>query len=246
MTIAHSSEKNIDDRRASTTHPQYPNCIVDDLHPYNNNPKFLHLGDGICDNFKDSGDFNSIECGYDDGDCIEFNFNYPNCTAEFTRLMGDGFCSGGEYNTVECGFDGGDCIEFNAKYPNCNVYYPSEIGDGKCDSFNYNTEECGWDGGDCLIAKYPDCHVDWPSKLGDGFCNNYEPYNTTECGFDLGDCKCSGLGCYSAEAKVGIVIAVLFIGIGLCYIGSRRQKAKVEKEASLAQKDTSVHLPQPV
>lgn len=110
-----------------------------------------YLGDGKCDNYKESGDFNSFECGFDGGDCIEFNEKYPNCTTYSPDVsLGDGYCRGGEANTEECGFDGGDCIEFNQKYPNCTARYPEWIGDGECTDYPpFNTEECGFDGGDC-------------------------------------------------------------------------------------------------
>ena len=124
---------------------EYPNCMVTNVNI---------LGDGKCDNF---GDYNTQDCGYDAGDCIEFNEKYPNCKAYTPdQSFGDGFC---EYNTVQCGYDGGDCIEFNEKYPNCTVDSPSSIGDEYCDGLAYNTEECGFDGGDCIWfnEKYPNC-----------------------------------------------------------------------------------------
>ena len=126
-----SNEKN----RTST---QYPNCTVTEIQ---------NLGDGRCNNY---GNFNSFECGFDAGDCIEFNEKYPNCTASSPDMfLGNGYCST-EYNTEECGFDGGDCIEFNQKYPNCTAPHPVWIGNGRCSDYPpYNTEECGFDGGDC-------------------------------------------------------------------------------------------------
>jgi hypothetical protein len=114
----------------------YPNCIV-------NSPSLV--GDGTCD----GGDYNTAECGFDGGDCEDFNNKYPNCNVAFPYLIGDGLCDGGDYNTAECGFDGGDCEDFNAKYPDCTVSYPPLVGDGYCDDGDYKTFECGFDGGDC-------------------------------------------------------------------------------------------------
>ncbi|GFH59485.1 hypothetical protein CTEN210_15961 [Chaetoceros tenuissimus] len=171
-----SSGKNIDNRRTSATLNQYLNCTGNKPYLYYDRI-WLNLGDGICDNFKECGDFNSIE------------------SADMTMEI---------------------------------------------------VEECGWDGGDCIIAAYPDCHVYDPSRIANGICDNYEPYNTTECGFDMGDCTCSGLECWSAGAKVGIVIGVLMCSIGLCYFGSRRHKRRVENKASLEKSETSAPLPQPV
>ncbi|GFH44384.1 hypothetical protein CTEN210_00858 [Chaetoceros tenuissimus] len=142
-TIA-SGVKNLVGSNRRQTSTLYPNCTV-------NTSQFL--GDGKCDNYKETGDFNSIECGFDAGDCIEFNQNYPNCTAYLPDMvLGNGWCSV-DYNTEECGYDGGDCIEFNEKYPNCTApyFYPELIGNGRCDDYEpYNTNECGFDEGDCL------------------------------------------------------------------------------------------------
>ena len=147
----------------------YPNCTV--LYPYG-------IGDGFCR----GGAYNTLECGFDGGDCEEFNNKYPNCNTDYPWYIGDGYCHGGDYNTAECGFDGGDCEEFYNKYPNCNVPSPGWIGDGGCDGGDYyNTAECGFDGGDCY------CNVPYPYLIGDGDCDG-GAYNTAECGFDGGDC----------------------------------------------------------
>ena len=145
-------EQNLQSRMASI----YPNCTASYPETY--------IGDGICH----SGAYNTEECGWDGGDCINFNTNYPNCTIDKPFWIGNGYCSGWEYNTEECGWDGGDCIEFNEKYPNCKIDFLPSIGDGRCDGGAYNTEECGFDGGDCLDfnSKFPNCKVDYP-------CFNY-------------------------------------------------------------------------
>ena len=107
------------------------------------------IGDGRCDGY----DANTEECGYDGGDCIEFNQKYPECTVDYPGLkIADGKCNGGKYNTEECGYDGGDCIDFNEKYPACKVDYPFLVGDGYCDEGKYNTDVCGYDGGDCVVS----------------------------------------------------------------------------------------------
>ncbi len=130
---------------------KYPKCNVTD--PW-------MFGDGRC---HDGG--NTPECGFDGGDCNEYNKKYPNCTVEDPWRVGDGWCNGGDYNRVECGFDGGDCEDlfwrnFYSKYPNCSrVPNPWRIGNGYCDGDDeyfgelYNTTECGYDGGDCIAAE---------------------------------------------------------------------------------------------
>ena len=105
------------------------------------------IGDGAdCD-----GGLNNAECGYDEGDCDEFNAKYPDCLTYLPSEMGDGMCNG-DLNNAECGYDeAGDCDEFNMKYPNYDVFFPFLIGHGYCDDdldvrhFGknyYNTLEC--------------------------------------------------------------------------------------------------------
>ena len=72
----------------------------------------------------DFGDYNTAECGFDGGDCLEFNLRHPNCLVEYPWKVGDGRCNGDKYNAAECGFDGGDCDFFNS-YPNCTVEDPA-------------------------------------------------------------------------------------------------------------------------
>ena len=90
------------------TPPGYPNCKVDW-------PDWI--GDGSCD----GGDYNTEECGWDGGDCIEFNEKYPNCMVDWPSFLENGYCNAGDYsnegdyNTEECGWDGGDCPSSAAK-----------------------------------------------------------------------------------------------------------------------------------
>ena len=64
-------------------------------------------GNGVCTNrFGTYG--NTEECGFEDGNCIEFNKEYPGCNAVPSHL-GDGACDYWNNNT-ECKWDGGDCL----------------------------------------------------------------------------------------------------------------------------------------
>ena len=175
----------------------YPNCKV---------PKPNLIGDGECFNF---GEYNTVDCGFDGEDCLDFNDKYPECTVEFANFIGDGKCDEGKYNTVECGSDGGDCDKFN-RYPNCNLGYDS-LENAICEKL-YNTPECGVDGGDCVAfnQKYPACDVDFPQKVGDGVCNGAS-YNTEACGHDGGDCSKNGSTFWWNVLIISLVGALVLI-----------------------------------
>ncbi len=60
---------------------EHPKCHVDS--------NYL-IGDGRC-----HGEYNTTDCGYDGGDCIEFYKKYPNCNVTYPEYIGDGYCYGG-------------------------------------------------------------------------------------------------------------------------------------------------------
>lgn len=78
------------------------------------------IGDGICQ----GGNYNSEVCGWDAGDCIDFNTRYPECHVPHPYKVGDDHCDGNVYFVEECGNDGFDCS-------GCNVEKPAWIGDGE-------------------------------------------------------------------------------------------------------------------
>ena len=154
---------------------------------------FLETGNGRCD----GGDFNTIECGWDGGDCKDFNANYTNCNVTNPFWLGDKLCDPGEYNTEGCGWDGGDCLI--SEYPTCTGIVPGYIGNGICNGGVYMTDACGNDGGDCIAfnLEYPDCSIKELSLqggviksviLGDGVCDS-GVYMTEECGYEGNDCN---------------------------------------------------------
>ena len=128
----------------------YPDCNVDT----SNIPWFMrHPGDGRC-----AYELNIPECGFDGGDCDEFNEKWPDCKpivgapvdgrpTQFVfgqpgsywyeyntkielwyQMLNNSICDP-FLNTEGCGYDGGDCIEFNENYPGCKATAPSWIGD---------------------------------------------------------------------------------------------------------------------
>ena len=122
---------------------RYPDCKVE--FP-------LLIGNGKCNR----GSYNSEACGWDGGDCDDFQKKYPGCNVKNPMRVGDGKCDGGDYNIEECAWDGGDCDEFKLMYPDCNVETPTQIGNGRCNLGEYNTEKCGWDEGDCDAVNEKD------------------------------------------------------------------------------------------
>ena len=141
----------------------YPNCTLTE-------EEIARHGNGVCnpelafdfDDMEWHQTINSEECGFDGGDCIDFNEKnswYQDCYIAsrhkdpwkffLVSEIGDGACNGSNrtYNIEECGYDGGDCIEYNDKYPDCKSTEPWKIGDGICNTDG--SEACGWDGGDC-------------------------------------------------------------------------------------------------
>ena len=185
----------------------YPDCNVD---------MPSRLGDGFCD----GENYNTIECGWDAGDCVEINLKYPDCHVDNPARIGDGYCDGlPGMNTAECGWDGGDCPP-PAAYPDCHADWAYAIGDGNCDGGEYNTAECGWDGGDCdaFNRKYPGCRTKYVTHLGNGCCDL--EHNNAECGWDGGDCKYFNTmypGCRANNAyKIGDGICDLAVNTREC------------------------------
>jgi len=159
---------------------KYPKCEEDRFTGYKN---FVLLSDGQCNRR-----LNTKTCGFDDGDCTEFNINYPGCKASEPESVGNSICEDDDLSsdrmTSDCKWDGLDC---------CKAWYPYEVGDGRCHQYDeyINTAACGFDGGDCddFNANYPDCNTAYPYMIGNGRCHQWDEYmNTAACGFDGGDC----------------------------------------------------------
>jgi len=163
---------------ASTcTPPAYPDCSV-----------LCYLIDRIGNGSCDLQQYNTEECGWDGGDCLDPN--YPECKGADIDLIADGVCyNTSPLNTAACNFDGNDCKDFNLQYPDCHAANTALIGDGVCRGGEYDTEACGFDGGDCVDfnLQYPDCTVTDTALVGDGVCDGGE-YDTEACAWDGGDC----------------------------------------------------------
>ncbi len=78
-------------------HLKYPNCAI------KSTEQIDMIGNGVCD----GGYINRYECGFDGGDCQNFNSQYPTCDAANPEEVGDGECHQ-TYNTEDCGYDGGE------------------------------------------------------------------------------------------------------------------------------------------
>jgi len=170
----------VSQRNGRFFYEKYPSCSV-------RSEKITLAGNDRCD----GGELNSVQCGFDGGDCLDFNLAYTECRdAREPWRVGDRTCDD-EYNTPECLYDGGDC---------CPVKGEPFIGDGDCNGGFYNTKACNYDNGDCSEFKkeYPNCLdlMDFANKkdgtpivLGDGICEFNAHYMNEECGFSFGDCK---------------------------------------------------------
>jgi hypothetical protein len=104
-----------------------PGCCV---------PDASFLGDGACD---PDAPFNTVECGYDLGDCCKESCNTDTlfgCKSKEGDEFGPFgyFCVDPQYTNI----DEEECTAENREW----------IGDGGCDP-EYNTSACDWDGGDC-------------------------------------------------------------------------------------------------
>ena len=76
-------------------------CIAEDFEGYDEGEwcrENEEHGDGVC-----HGWLNYEECNWDDGDCKEFNEEYPGCRAYDVPRLGDGVCDGYQ-NTEACKF----------------------------------------------------------------------------------------------------------------------------------------------
>ncbi|GFH62061.1 hypothetical protein CTEN210_18537 [Chaetoceros tenuissimus] len=189
---------------------KYPGCIVSD------NADFALIGDGICQ----KGELNNNECGFDGGDCEEFNIKYPGCSALLPLKVGDDICDDGN-NYIECQYDGGDCCPFGDptrldKLDDFNKLKQTQ----RCDGGLYSTSLCDYDAGACdsLREQFPRCDfnkignhfsvTDNVPTLGDTFCES-TLYNNENCGWEFGDC----LECNS------LVTDITLTGDGYCHGG---------------------------
>ena len=171
---------------------KYPRCFQIQSPTYKNKNLKL-LGNGRCDRQVQGNltfGLNTIECGYDDGDCNDFNAKYKDCDDEkhpsLLYDLGKNFCKT-KYNFDACGFDAGLCSDFNKKFPKCRTKEPALVGNGMCDfDGDANVIECDYDGGDCINEKLPNCVGINVDLLGDQRC--HREVNTKECNFDSGDC----------------------------------------------------------
>lgn len=188
---------------------KFPYCTID----VSDIPK---IGDGYCN----GGQFNSIACAFDGGDCIDFNLEYPNCKATEPELVGNDFCNF-ELNNEECNFDGSDCCPFDYGVNGTD----DRLGDGVCHGGKFFTQMCSFDEFDCQDLRSRvqplGCDIEALANLvgdripvmGDGICDS-RVYNRAECLFEDGDCvECNDQ-----------VYNYLLTGDGICHGGNHNNR----------------------
>ena len=111
-----------------------------------------HFGHGKCY----GGALNSLECDFEQSDCVMFNIAYPLCKGRDDLInvqadVGNGICNM-SFAIPECDYDGGDCCPYH-------ISESPKFGDGQCHGDISITEECGRDNGDCnnFHGAYPEC-----------------------------------------------------------------------------------------
>lgn len=164
------------------------------------------IGDDNCDNY---GIYNTAICGFDGGDCIQFNMMYNGCNVVHPDVeLSNGICTPA-YDNIECRFDGLDC----GNLVNCPVVLDPRFGDGSCNVEPFfNEEGCNFDHGDCFQYNLlTECWVDEPGLIGNGECDDISPYNTMRCNFDGGDCLV-----FNEQKKDCHDFPAIFVGDGHC------------------------------
>jgi len=179
-------------KSGSYFYKQYPYCNIQQV-------EIVKFGDKRCD----GGSFNSVQCAFDGGDCVNFNLAYPNCATIDPWRIGDGTCDE-IFNTIECNYDGADCCPYGD--PNDLSLADFRLADqSQCDGGQYSTQKCQYDAGGCdfVQRQYPLCLLeelgnlfskdDDPPILGNGICES-SIYNIDDCGDEVGDCTvCNSL-----------------------------------------------------
>ena len=102
---------------------KYPDCVDH----FNKTYFYLakeHFGNDKCS----GGALNSLECGFEGGECANFNAVYPLCKGDDLIFVEDEVVNGGcikAFATSSCDFDGGDC---------CSKSFTRsrEFGNGQC------------------------------------------------------------------------------------------------------------------
>jgi hypothetical protein len=119
---------------------------------------------------------NTLQCGYDAGDCCEDTCTGDRCL-EPEIHGGWPHCKDPASARLEC----------------CHVKNLTKLGDGVCDPAPYNSLECNYDGGDCCPGS---CHGDACVQESSFDCKNPTYLSLGECEVEnqqfLGDGWCDG------------------------------------------------------
>jgi len=158
-----------------------------------------HFGDGKCF----GGPLNTLGCKFEDGDCISFNFAYPDCKGEaLTHLtnvqteLSKSTCLNTDFAILECEFSAGSCCDYS-------LQRSPAFGDGICNGGKISTKLCALDKEDCYAfsQEFPRCPLEELAEisgssdvvLGNGICES-TIYASPECGYENRDCDVGQIG----------------------------------------------------
>lgn len=102
-------------------------------------------------------DANELGCEFEDGDCVNFNIQYPLCRGNellnVQEELANDECNI-DFSIPDCDFDNFACCDKD-------IVKSASFGDGLCTAGKANTEQCMFDNNNCLSfnVNFPRCPI---------------------------------------------------------------------------------------